>query len=120
MKYRFEGIGATSATLTIAALAASPLAWLTQGIQGRIVFHVLKWLYMGLASKGLIVLNIGAAKVEVLVQKGEFDGSMDEAFKLINERQGKLTPAEIKAVDDKVIIALRKFGRFGVRERRDT
>lgn len=119
MKYRFEGIGATSATLTIAALAASPLAWFTQGLQGRIVFHLLKWLYMGLASKGLIVLNIGVSKVEVLVQKGQFDGSMDEAFKIINERQGKLTPEEIHSIDSKVIVALRKFGRFGVRERRD-
>lgn len=120
MKNKFEGIGSASASLTFALLAGSPLAWLTLGIQGKITFWILKQIYMRLADKGVIVLNIGAAKVSTLVERSDFDGSFDSAFEIINKRKGNLSDAEIKAIDDKVISALRKFTDFGVQHSGDS
>lgn len=115
VKYKFEGIGSTSATLTLALMSSSPLAWFTVGIQGRFTYWLLKWLYMGLASRGLVVLNIGVAKVTTIAEQIEFDGSMDEAFRIINERKGSLSAAEVKAIDDKVISAFRRFATFNTK-----
>lgn len=116
MKYRFEGIGEKSAIVAMAALASSPLAWFTVGVQGKITFFILKMVFMGAASIGLVVLNVGIAKVETMIEKNGFDGSWESAEKLIREikEQGReLTDEEKKRIDDPVRAAFRKFARFG-------
>lgn len=115
MKYRFEGIGEASAVATMTALAGSPFSFLAAGALGSLVFFLLKLFYMWLASAGLVVLNIGVAKLITLSEQAEFDGSFDEAFRLIKEKGGKLTEDEKRRIDAKVIAAFRKFGTFGVR-----
>lgn len=118
-KHDLTGIGSASATLTFVALAGSPLSFLTQGFLGKVTHYILTQIYSRLASQGLVVLNIGVARVQTLVDRKEFDGTFDDAFDLINKSGGRLSQDDIKAIDDKVIRALRKFTDFGVRERRN-
>lgn len=114
---RFSGIGEASAAVVMAALAANPSTLvLTQGFAGKVVFFFLKIGFMALASLGLIVLNVGSAKIETIVTSNKFDGSWDTAEKLIKEIQDSgrtLTPEEIKKIDGPVIAAFRKFASFG-------
>ena len=118
-KHDLSGIGKASALLTMKLLAASPLAPLTGGFGGKITYWFLTWMYTRLASVGLVVLNVGAAAVQTLAEKEEFDGSFDDAFKIINERKGILTDEETKSIDDKVIRAFRRITDFGVRDSRN-
>lgn len=116
MKYKFEGIGEKSAVAAMAALATSPLAWLTVGIQGKITFVLLKWLFMGFASIGLQLANVTIEYVSGILERKGFDGSWDMAEKLIAEikLQGReLTDEEKRRIDDPVKAAFRKFARFG-------
>ena len=119
-KHEFTGIGSASATLTFVALAGSPLAFLTQGFLGKITHYILTQIYSRLASQGLVVLNIGVARVQTMAQRKDFDGTFDDAFDLINKSGGRLNPDDIKAIDDRVISALRKFTDFGVRDDRNS
>ncbi len=114
-KHRFEGIGRASALLIFTKLAASPAVAVTQGLLGKVIFFLFTHLFSGLASCGLVLLNLGVANIEILSEKKNFDGSFDEAFKFINERGGRLTREEAKQVDDGVIDAFRRFIDFGVR-----
>lgn len=121
-KYKFEGIGETLAALVLAGLATNPsLAWLTGGFTGRVVWFGAKLLGMGLASIGLVVLNVGAAKIETIMAENNFDGSWESAQKLISDirKEGReLTDEEKKRIDGPVKDAFRRFARFGrVRQR---
>lgn len=119
MKHKLEGIGEAGAILMMSTLATSfPLA--TTGLQGKILFILLKIFHMALASAGLIVVNIGVAKVETLIEHKDFDGSFDKAFEIINKKKGQFTDEEAKKIDDAVIDAYRKFATFIVRDRRNT
>lgn len=124
-RYKFEGIGETGAAIIVAGLSTNPqFAWLTVGILGRFTFFAAKLITMGLASLGLVVLNVGVAKISTIVDASNFDGSWESAKRLIDEahRQGReLSDAEKKAIDAPVKDAFRKFGRFGrVRKLSDT
>lgn len=125
MKYKFEGIGEASASIIMAGLAANPqTAFLAAGISGKIVFWIAKWFCMLLANLGLIVMNVGAAKLEVIVDENNFDGSWEQAeqiIKKIRDQGRELTDEEVKAIDGPVIDAFRKFASFGrVRKRRNS
>jgi hypothetical protein len=115
-KYKFEGIGETVAALVVAGLSANPqFAWLVKGFLGRVVWFGAKLAGMGFASLGLVVLNVGAAKIDTIVTHGNFDGSWDSARKLIAEiqKEGReLTDEEKARIDEPVKAAFRKFGRF--------
>lgn len=125
MKYKFEGIGEASAAMILAATAANPsTSFLAQGFLGKVVFFLLKLFCMLLASLGLIVLNVGAAKIETIMDANNFDGSWDVAEKAIQDIRSagrELTDEEIAEIDKPVIDAFRKFANFGrVRERRNS
>lgn len=102
--------------MVIAALAANPgTLFLTTGISGKIVMFILTKIFSGLASIGLVILNLGAAKVETLVDGKNFDGAWDSAEELIAaiRNTGRdMTPEEIKKIDDPVIAAFRKWASF--------
>lgn len=116
-KYKFDGIGAASASTVMAALLATPsMAWITAGLGGQIVFWILSKFFSAIASAGVVILNVGAMKVESAIDKAAYDGSLESAQKLLDAIRAEhraITPAETKAIDDPVIAALRKFGRFG-------
>ncbi len=112
----------TGAAIILAALAANPtFAFLTAGFLGRTVWFGSKLLVMGGASLGLVVLNVGTEKIEVIMAESGFDGSWDSAQKLIAaiHKQGReLTDAEKIAIDNPVKDAFRRFAKFGrVRKR---
>lgn len=118
-KHDLSGIGAASAAVIMAILATNPsTVFLTVGIPGKIVFWILEKIFTRLASSGLVILNVGAEKISVVIDKVKFDGSIESAEKLIAEirKTGReLTPEEIKAIDDDVIIVFRKFAKIGRR-----
>lgn len=117
MKYKYEGIGETGAAIIMAGLAANPSTVIfTQGILGKIIFFISKLFCMYLASLGLIMLNVGAANLETIIDGGDYDGSWEKADQIMNqikERGRELTDDEVKQIDQGVIDAFRKFASFG-------
>jgi hypothetical protein len=113
-KYDFQGIGKAEALLVFSYLATTPLAPITQGFWGKVIFWILTQLGSLAASYGLVLLNLGIENVQIIIQKGSFDGSFDEAFKAINEKGGKLTPKEKQEIDAPVMLAFDGFADFGV------
>lgn len=115
-KYKFEGIGETGAAVILAGISSYPaFAWATTGIIGKFTWFIAKLLCMGLASLGLVVLNVGAAKIQVIVDQSNFDGSWESAQKLIADIRShgrELTDAEKEKIDAPVMDAFRRFGRF--------
>lgn len=117
MIYRFSGIGEASASVILAVLMVNPAtAYLATGIVGKITFFICKIFSMWLASLGLVVMNVGAAKLETIIDGGKFDESWNTAenlIKKIRESGRELTNEEIKQIDDAVIVAFKKFATFG-------
>jgi hypothetical protein len=124
LKHKFDGIGQTAASIIMAGLAANPsTAILASGFLGKVMFIIFKYICMMLANLGLIVMNVGAEKLETIVAAGDFDGSWEKAEEMLNkirQEHREMTPDEIKKIDDGVITAFRKFASFGrVRVRRN-
>ena len=121
-KHKFSGIGAASATMVLVALASNPSTlFLTTGILGKIIAWVLQNFFSMLASLGLVVLNVGASRVETLIDGKNFDGAYDSAEEFIAaiRNTGRdLTPEEIKKIDDPVIEAFREWAGFAGRTKK--
>lgn len=115
-KHKLIGIGGASAKLIMAAFAGNPsLAFLSVGLLGKFVSWILTQFFSALASVGLVLLNVGAERIETYLDGKSFDGSLDSAEKMIADirRQGReLTSAEIKKIDDPVIAAFRRWASF--------
>lgn len=121
-KHKFEGIGEAGAAMIMGAIAANPnLIWLTVGFIGKAVWFSAKLIVMGAASLGLVVLNVGAEKIETIQAEAGFDGSWESAQKLIaavKQTGRELTDEEKANIDAPVKDAFRRFARFGrVRKR---
>lgn len=116
-KHNLEGIGEASAAAVIAALAANPsTAFLATGLSAKILFFILTKVFSAFASMGLVLLNVGAEKIAVTVEKIDFDGSYESAEAFINEIRNTgrdLTDEEVKKIDDGVIYTFRKFAKIG-------
>lgn len=85
------------------------------GIPWKILSWILIKFFSALASCGLVLLNVGAARIETLVDGKNFDGAWDSAEEFIAAIRNtgrELTPAEIKKIDDPVIAAFRKWASF--------
>lgn len=109
-KYDFAGIKAWGATGLYALLAATSVgAWLIKYMMGPVIKFVLENAVNWLANEGLVVLNVGAIYVEGEFSQSAFDNAMNDAIKKVETARSKLTPAQIKAIDDEVIAAARKF-----------
>lgn len=110
-KYDFAGIKKYGAMGLSTALASTPWgAWLvTTPLIKDATQIALEWGVNWLANNGLIVMNIGAIYIEGEIDQKNFDQAIDDAFKKIENQNGKLTPEQIKAIDDEVIKAARKF-----------
>lgn len=122
MKHKFEGIGEACAAVIIAALKANPgTRALAVGVAGKIIFFISKLFCMFLASLGLIILNVGAAKLKTIMDGNDFEDAFSDAEKLIQKIRAtgrELTPEEERQIDAPVIDAFRKFASFArVRER---
>lgn len=106
--------------MVLAALAANPSTlFLTTGFVGKIFTWFLQLFFTMLASGGLVIINVGASKVEALVGGKNFDGAWDSAEEFIAAIRAtgrELTPEEIAKIDAPVIEAFKKFGHFGKRK----
>lgn len=102
--------------MVLAALLANPsLAWLATGFVGKVVMWGLTHLFSMMASLGLVILNVGAARVQTLIDGKNFDGAYDSAEEFIAAIRAsgrELTPEEIKKIDEPVIEAFRKWAGF--------
>lgn len=113
-KHKLDGIGAASASMVIAALSISNPV-LVSGVPGKIIAWILSKFFSSLASLGLVILNVGAARVETLIDGKNFDGAYDSAEEFIAAIRNagrEMTPEEIKQIDDPVIDAFRKWASF--------
>jgi hypothetical protein len=106
-KHKLDGFGKLGATGIFLWLSTSTPA-LTKGFWGQFLWYILNKIFSAAASKGLVLMNVGISTVETLSEEKDFTGSFDEAFRIINSK-GQLTPEEVKAIDDKVKNAARKF-----------
>lgn len=111
-KHDFKGIKKLGATALFTAVASSPFGFLTNGLLGKITFFLLEKIANWLANQGLIILNVGAAYLKTNFEQKAFETAMQKAFELVDGKQGKLNPAEVKAIDDEVIKIFDDFAIF--------
>ena len=109
-KYDIKGIKKYGAKGLLLALESTSvggklISWGLGGAMRMFLEAIANWL----ANKGLVVLNIGAISVSGEWDQKAFDASMDEALSKIQSLDGKLTPEQVKAIDDEVIRTARKF-----------
>lgn len=120
-KHKLDGIGEASAAAALAALAANPsTSFLASGMSAKIIFWIFTKFFSGLASMGLVLLNVGADKLLTVYDKVNFDGSFESAEQFIEEikKTGReLTDEEIKKIDGGVIATFRKFAKIGRRKK---
>lgn len=109
-KYNFTGIQKLGSAAIKALLAST--TWGAAILQYAFVRDFLNFftdlLVNWLANKGLIILNIAASMVEGELDQSAFDKAMDQGIASVQNQI--LTPEQIKAIDDKVIYAVEKFG----------
>lgn len=109
-KYNFKGIKSASALTVFTAFAASPfLSWTTNGLVGRLTILLLEAGCNWLANKGLVILNVGHDYLKGHIDQAGLESAMKAAIKRVHETKTKLTPEEVKAIDDEVIAAFDKF-----------
>ncbi len=107
-KYNFNGIKKLNAVGLKAILASTPyFAWILKG--GALTDAILEFIGNYIANYGLVLLNTGAIFVEGEFDQKSFDAHLDDAIKKVELSGGKLTPEQIKAIDDQVILAARRF-----------
>lgn len=111
-KYDFRGIKRYGARGLEVALAST--AWgaalLKMPVIGNVLSASLELFVNWLANKGLLVLNLAAISIEGEFDQKSFDAAMDEALGAV--ALGKLTPKQQKEIDDKVIVAFRRFAKL--------
>lgn len=113
IKYQFDGIARFNATLIFTALAST--GWgapLTTGLLGKLVFFFLKKFGNWFANQGLALLNIGIDHIKIASEKSNYEQVFAEALAEVQANKNKLTPAQRKAIDDKVKRAARHFIHF--------
>lgn len=111
-KYDFKGIKKAGRLGLRAAFATTPyLAWLNTfpALTDLILEFATNWL----ANKGLIVLNVGAFYVGGELDQSALDKAIDAGLKQVESSAGKLTPEQIKEIDDAVIKAADKALPYG-------
>jgi hypothetical protein len=109
-KYDFKGIKEKGAQAIEALLVATSWgAWLVKGVFSPVTTFVIQGLVNYVANKGLVLLNIGAFYIEGEFDQSAFDKAIEDGIKQAHLANGTLTPEKIKAIDDAVIEAARKF-----------
>lgn len=116
----YKNIGKAHADAVFLILAANPTTLaLTQGFWGKIIYLILSHYGTWLASKELMVLNVGYDFVDTILQQKNFDGTLNEAYKIIATKGSTITPEEGAAIDNRVKSAFGKFAAFMRVRKRD-
>lgn len=102
-RYNFPGIQkAMGAVIDAALLGTSWGVWLLTSPFKPAIKFAEDWIVNWLANKGLIFLNVGVHIVDGVVDQKGLDNAIDEGLKRVMQGRDKITPAEGKAIDDKV------------------
>lgn len=110
-KYDFPGIRKAATVAINLALAATGWgAWLLASPFRPLVLKIEEWAAEWLANRGLLILNLGAFYVEGVLDQAAFDQAMDEGLEKI--KIPGLSEEEKWAIDEKVVQAMRNFGRI--------
>lgn len=110
-KYDFQGIKKLGAAGIRSALATSPYtAWLNS--LPALTDFLLEFIANWLANNGLILLNTGAYYVNGKLDQKALDSAIENGLKRVSSGE-KLTPQQIKEIDDAVIKAADKALPYG-------
>lgn len=108
-KYKFSGIQKTGSAFVRAALLNTPFAWIVKiPFFNAILELALNWM----ANNGLVVMNLGAYKVGDAIDAAGLEKAIESGIEAA-ESGRKLTPEEIKRIDDEVIKAADKALPYG-------
>lgn len=111
-KYDFTGIKKTGRLAIKAAFATSPsTAWINRF--GAITDLILEFGLNWLANRGLIWLNVGAFYVSGELDQKALDRAIENGLKAVENPNIKLTPEQMKEIDDAVIKAADKALPYG-------
>lgn len=102
-KHDFKGIKKVGATVLLGVIASSPFSFLATGFLGRVTTFFLEKIVNVLANKGLIILNVGAMHFKTEAEAKAYVAGMELALKKVSESEGRLTPEQVKEIDDEVI-----------------
>lgn len=102
-RYNFPGIQkAASVGINLLLAATTWGAWLIASPFMPAVKIVEDFVVNWLANHGLIVLNIGVNIVDGVLDQAAMDKALDAGIKRVMQGRDKITPAEGKAIDEKV------------------
>lgn len=107
-KYNFPGIRKAGAVAIKAALASSVVGGLLKGPFGGTLNLLLEWAMEWLANRGVILLNIGAFKVNGHFDQQAFDKAMDAGLSQVESGEA-ISLEEMRVIDEKVKEAMRRF-----------
>lgn len=118
-KYDFKGIQNTGRLAIKAALASNPsTAWLNKFgfFTDLLIDFGINWL----ANKGLIFLNVGAFYVGGELDQKSLDNAIERGLAAVENPNIKLTPEQMKEIDDAVIRAADKALPYGSKPTKPT
>lgn len=102
-RYDFKGIQKATGFLIDSLVAGTGWgAWLLASPFRPVVAFFRDALVNFLANRGLIILNIGVNIVDGIIDQKALDSALDAGIKRVMQGRDKITPAEGKAIDDKV------------------
>lgn len=111
-KYDFKGIKKLGSAGIRAAMATTPYtAWLLKF--GFLLDLGLEFLVNWCANHGLILMNVGAYYVNGELDQKALDNALDNGLRLVEQPGAKLTPQQMKEIDDAVIKAADKALAYG-------
>lgn len=102
-RYDFKGIQKAMGRLIDGLLIGTKWgAWLLASPFKPVIDKLRDMLVNYLANRGLIILNIGANIVDGVLDQKALDRALDEGIRKVMQGRDKITPAEGRAIDDKV------------------
>lgn len=111
-KYDFTGIKTTGRLALKAAFATSPwTSWVNKlgSLSDLLLDFAINWL----ANRGLIWLNVGAFYVSGELDQKALDKAIENGLKAVENPNIKLTPEQMREIDDAVIKAADKALPYG-------
>lgn len=109
-KYDFPGIkrlGGASLRLIIAPIPH--VGWIANTFVGVFITDMLANF---LANRGLMLLNIGGFYVTAEFNQMDFDKAMEAGINEVESKEGKLSSADTKRIDDEVMRVARRYLRI--------
>lgn len=102
-RYNFPGIQKAAGLLIDGLIAGTGWgAWLLASPFKPVVAYLRDLLVNYLENRGIIILNIGINIIDGVIDQKKMDAALDEGIRRVMQGRDKITPAEGKAIDDKV------------------